>query len=761
MNTIGSFSSFSERLHVYRSQTKEVGTKFTNVLNSQQEEIIAEKKFKAIAQSDTKITIKNVIETAKSLKKTVTADIEGEYVTFESEEAESARTGLERLNVEYGVVIKEAISLKRKTTILDKESAIFYNALTATLQHKDSKIRSEIISNFFLVETLPEKIIPNFIEALQDNDAQVRLNAALALHKHIILPDYGVEILLDAFENISGEYSAVNRINATLGLGNQYGLSKKANILAALHQALQDDNEQVRLRAAISLSEYITLSDEGIEILLHAFENASGEYSAVNRIHATLGLDNQYGLSKKANILAVLYQALQDDNKQVRLIAAISLSEYITLPDEGIQILLDAFENISGEYSAVNRINATLGLGNQYGLSKKANILAVLHQALQDDSEQVRLMAAINLSVYIKLSDEGIQILLDAFENASGEYSALYRKDAICGLGNQYGLSKKESILAVLHQALQDDNEQVRLRAAISLSEYITLSDDGIQILLDAFENASGKYSALDRKNAICELDKQYGLSKKENILAILNNALQDENEHMRLEAAAKLSEHIMLSDEGIQILLDAFENASGTYSALDRGNAIRGLGKQYELSKKESVLTVLHQALQDENEQVRLDAAVNLSEHIMLSDEGIQILLDVSENVNGEYDAIDRLYATFGLGQQYELSKKESIFAALHQALQDDNKKVRLRAAIDLSKYTTLSDDGIQILLDAFENASGEYSALNRENAIFGLGKQYRLSKKENILAILRQALQDNDEQVRLNAAKALKLSE
>lgn len=91
---------------------------------------------------------------------------------------------------------------------------------------------------------------------------------------------------------------------------------------------------------------------------------------------------------------------------------------------------------------------------------------------------------------------------------------------------------------------------------------------------------------------------------------------------------------------------------------------------------------------------------------------------------------------------------------------MQVNNKRLRLRATIALSAYISLSDRNIKILLDASENVSGEYDAIDRANATFGLGNQYGLSKKQNILAILHKALQGNDEQVRLQAAGALKLS-
>ncbi len=757
MNTIGSFSSFSERLQVYRSQTQQVEKKFTNALNAQEEEILAEKKLKAISQSDTKTTVKNVVETAKSLQKIVTAEIEGEYVTLESEEIESAKTGLERLNLEYGVAIKEAMSLKRKTIILDKESNLFYNVLAATLQHEDAKIRSETISNFFMAETLPEKIIPNFIKALQDNDKQVRLNAALALSEHIILPDSGIEILLDALENAKREYDAIDRVCAVCGLGRQYALSGKENILIILYQVLQDNNEKVRLRAAIDLSAYISLPDVGIKILLDAFENVSGEYSDANRINATLGLGKQYELSKKENILVTLHQALQDNNKQVRLRAAIALCEYITLSDGGIQILLDAFENTSGIYDEIDRSNATFGLGKQYELSKKENILSILNKALQDNNEQVRLQAAIALGEYITLSGGGIQILLDAFENTSGIYDAIDRVNVIWVLGNQYWLSKKENIFTVLQNALQDNNEQVKLRAAVALSKYIILPDSGVKILLNALENASGKYDVIDRINATLILGKQYGLSQKENILAILQKALQDNNEQVRLRAAIALSEYIMLSNREIKILLDAFDNINGEYSAISRANAICGLGKQYGLSKKENILSTLYQALHDNNEQVRLKAAIALCEYIIMPDSGIQILMDAFENKSGKYDAIDRANATFGLGEQYRLSEKANILAALKKALQDNNEQVRLRAATALSEDITLSYRLARILLNAFANTSEEYSETNISNVNLGLDNKYDISEKENILAKLQKALQHDNGQVRLKAATYL----
>ncbi len=580
--------------------------------------------------------------------------------------------------------------------------------------------------------------------ALQDDDKNVRFQAAIALAAYNMLPDADIYILLDGVRNEN--FSVVRKVSAVRVLSKQLTLSKAGR--SVLEAALQDSVEEVRLEAAIELGRRKILpDDEGMRILLHAVKNKSCSNEA-RRAHAA------WVLSEQPELSADIHLALRDKDEEVRVQAAIALDRnvppnadcsnearrahaatpYNVLPDADVQLMLGAIQNKI--YSAVLRAQAAWILGQLQTLSKASQ--RVLEVALQDDDEDimVRAQAAIALDKYSKLPNAGIPILLEAVKNKSCD--AVLRIQAAWVLGSQATLS--EAIHSALKEVLQDEDndEDVRVQAILSLDRYGMLPSEGIPILLDAVKNKSCR----TEEHRACAARV---LSELPDLSEDIRLALRDKDEEVRVQAAIELDRN-MRPNASIQTLVDTLQNKS--CSAAHRADAAWTLGEQLKLSK--AGCSALEAALQDDDENVRIEAVIALGKYVRLPNAGIPILLDAMKNKS--CSVAHRAHAAWTLGEQPILFKVYCL--ALETALKDDDKSVRFQAAIALGRHGQLSDADIFILPDGVRNK--DFSVMRKVGAIRILGEQPRLSKAGRLA--LEAALQDNDKEIRLEAAMALR---
>ncbi len=275
---------------------------------------------------------------------------------------------------------------------------------------------------------------------------------------------------------------------------------------------------------------------------------------AVDGANVACALGQQPKLTE--DICIDLQSDLQDENELVRMQAVITLETALRDPDEEVKVtaaivlgpaLRDANEQV--------RIRADIAL----------------EAALQDTNEQVRIQAALALGSHRDLSEMEICILFDALENQSDKVSPDDRINAVLVLGAQSELTqdicvvleaaledynKKVKFYAemVLEEALQNADEQERIRVALALGRHRTLSKEGMRILLAALKNQSEKVSAADRVNATEILGEQLELfkilegdEKEERIkaaMALEEAARQDADEQVRIKAATALARY-------------------------------------------------------------------------------------------------------------------------------------------------------------------------------------------------------------------------
>jgi HEAT repeat protein len=171
------------------------------------------------------------------------------------------------------------------------------------LDSGDAKLRRESADAIGKIGTSASPAIPNLIEALKDPDAGVRAKTAAALWSMGPAASPALQPLQDAL----GDANAEVRLNAAGALGeigpkameaapalartlrqdanaNVRGCSARAlakihsadKSLSALMQALQDRDNNVRIKAAYALAEFGPSAKTSIPALDQAMKNADG-----------------------------------------------------------------------------------------------------------------------------------------------------------------------------------------------------------------------------------------------------------------------------------------------------------------------------------------------------------------------------------------------------------------------------------------------------------------------------------------------------
>lgn len=189
------------------------------------------------------------------------------------------------------------------------------------LKMGDAIARKAAILHLSAVPRAVETAIPTLVQALQDPDDGVRINAALALRE---LRDASFTVISALIQAASFDKNSGVRINAISSLGHFLGIgghsaSLMAHVLSEILKA--DKDERVRGAAALALGR-----GEGSEqTAVAALAEALADSSIRVRLHAAFAL-GKIGASAETAIPA-LTKALEDSDKQVRGIANRSLQQ--------------------------------------------------------------------------------------------------------------------------------------------------------------------------------------------------------------------------------------------------------------------------------------------------------------------------------------------------------------------------------------------------------------------------------------------------
>jgi HEAT repeat protein len=321
-------------------------------------------------------------------------------------------------------------------------------------------------------------------------------------------------------------------------------------------------------------------------------------------------------------MVAYLFQALRNDDNNLRKAAIQALGHLNSLNEAVIEALLSA---LRGKYEDVRNVAASV-LGRLSNSS--AAVVEALLSALQDEDCRVRSAAAGALGNLNNPSAAVIEALLSALQDKKW-----YVRSAAAGALENLN-NPSAAVVEALLSALQDEDCRVRSAAAKALGNLNNLSITVIEVLL---------------------------------------KALQDEDVILRSAAAEALENLNNPSIVVIETLLRALKHKDGNV----RSSAARALGNLN--NPNAAVIEALLSALKDEDCRVRTAAARALGNlnnpNAALIEALLSALKDKDENV--------RSAGTEALGKLNNLSV--AVIEALIRALQDEYYSVRSAADLAL----------------------------------------------------------------------------
>jgi HEAT repeat protein len=411
--------------------------------------------------------------------------------------------------------------------------------------------------------------------ALQDEDGFLRQKAVLAIGE--IGSEKFIDVLISCLKDDSSLHSyiaqALKQINPT-----------KATL--ALEGILRSEDAHLRLIAVEVLKRIAT--NEAIELLLSAAkdENSSVRKAVANSLNLVFffsDINNDEDGNGLLHIevnnrkLAVksLIAALQDEDAEVRAVAASSLTNYHD--KSSIPYLETALRDENKDV----RANAARTLGF---IGSKASVGPLL-RALTDEVSEVRAEAA------AALGQLGSATPIDPLLNALHDEDESVRRRAVIALGN---IGSKGAVEHLLN-ALQDEDYKMRACAAMALGQIG--EECAFAPLLEMLSDGEAQV----REHVVESLGRIGG----ERSLDALSIVLDDDGGHVRISATETIAK--IGSEKSVELLAIALRDLDINVTK----RAAQALGK----IGSERAIKILIEALHHENHNTRSDAAEALAQ--------------------------------------------------------------------------------------------------------------------------------------------------
>ncbi len=618
------------------------------------------------------------------------------------------------------LLIKSLDALKNKRQVIETlgaRSVLSVEAISAlinALQDENGDVKAASFKALSHQRMLPADAVQALIVALWNEDRFIRDEAVKALGLQETLPAGVIQALIVALRD---EDQTV-RSTAAKALGQQEVLSDEANL--ALVAALRDENECGISEAAEKLGQQKTLSDDDIQVLLIFLQDKSKD--KLSRLLIANELGEQKTLPEAA--IQVLITALQDEEVLIRIGSANALGKQETLSDETIEALIEALEDEEKDI----RSAAARALGQEKMLPEAAiQALAILLD--EYGNEDVRYAATRTLNRQKILPNNVRQALDITILNDEGWY---VRSEIIRALGQQKILSDR--VIRELLMVLRHDSQFIRSAAIQALGQQPELPIIANLALVEALHDEdwsvhfeAGK--ALHTQKMLCD-----------DVIQALAVALQDERKKNKYEIVSLLKAQKTLPDNVIQALIIALQ---------DKNKEIRDAVAKVLACQKtlpDNVIQDLIIALRDENEEVGNPAADALVHWEKLPDSAIQALMVA---LQAESKSIKQRVVKV-LGQQKTLSA--DTIMALITTLRDENEGVRCAVVKALAHQETLPGNVDQKLTAALKDESRSV----RIATINALDNQKMLSDNIN-QALIIELIRDEDKDIRYAAVKSL----
>ena len=434
--------------------------------------------------------------------------------------------------------------------------------------------------------------------------------------------------------------------------------------------------------------------------------------------------------------------------------------------EAAVPILVNLLADSSAEvrYAAVN----SLGEIGKSAIESRTKIIEGLSSAITDQEEDVRRNAAEELADVKASSPTAINALITGLQDQSRDVR-LASAEAL----DEIGEPAKAAVPALMN-ALGDESNSVRRKMMSALGEMGSSARSAVPKLIELSKDKSDKtrLMAIDVLGSIGEIEGPI----KNQITPVLIDALTDESDDVRREAAEELGDISATSSQAISALMRGLHDEEGEV----RDEVIESLGQigQPALSdlKKASIygsdemnlmivqvttriglpaVPLLNEMMKNLSDQIRyeiIDALGDIGEDnpsAVASIEPVLISVLASQSEDIRRNAIEEL-------GDIKASSRDSIRVLSH-ALLDPNRKMRRAAAEALGEIgpsTQSTSAKLAKLLGGTTTSRDEDKDVRLE-AVEALGKIG--TPTQVVVPALIKALNDPSSRVRRGAAKAL----
>ena len=373
-----------------------------------------------------------------------------------------------------------------------------------------------------------------------------------------------------------------------------------------------------------------------------------------------------------------------------------------------------------------------------------------LIRALNHRSKQVRFAAASALGYIGEPAELAIPALIQALEQknfklAAGHLHLEFHGAVTMALGRIGG-----SGVPILIQLLEDKTGKIRVHphgvlelgihahAAFALGMIDEPSREVVETLMNALSDKNTQV----RRNAA----RAFGQKQNEKAIPALIKAIKDRDKEVRFYATSALGDMGRAAQGAVPALAEGLAEEDFTVGThpyfsfhLTTVRALIKIGSP--------AVPTLTEALRHKDERVRLLAAEGLGKTNDIA--AVPALIEV---LNDRWTSDElRLRAAVALGR-IDNSKLDRVMPILIEALDDEDRKMRFRAAMGLG----LIGEPAKAAVPALIQALGDSQAVVRRHAAYAL--EWIGEPAKAAMPALIEALKDEDKSVRLQAALALK---
>jgi HEAT repeat protein/energy-coupling factor transporter ATP-binding protein EcfA2 len=444
--------------------------------------------------------------------------------------------------------------------------------LRIALKDGESIVRGDAIEA--LKEIGTEAAAEALTVALQDEEGFLRQKAVLAIGE--IGSEEFIDVLISCLEDDPDLDTYIAQALKQID---------PAKAILALKKILSSEDARLR-QIAVKVLKLIA-TNEAIELLLSAAqdENSSVRRAVAYSLHSVFfffdmndgeegdGVSHIAATNRKL-VVKSLIAALQDEDAEVRAVAASSLTNY---HDESAVPYLETALHDENKDVRANAARTLNFIGSKVSVGP-------LLRALTDEVSEVRAEAA------AALGQLGSVIPIDPLLNALLDEDESVRRRAAIALGNIGSMSAVEHLLKALH----DEDYKMRACAAMALGQIG--EECAFEPLLEVLKDGE----ALVRERVVESLGQIGG----ERSLDALSNALDDDGGHVRISVTEEIGK--IDSEKSVDLLAIALRDLDINVSK----RAAQALGK----IGSERAIKILIEALQHENHNTRSDAAEALA---------------------------------------------------------------------------------------------------------------------------------------------------